>query len=151
MLLNIPSPTALVAQPLTGSLFCLNIYRQTDFSLRASEAFLFAFNGGQNIFQIVAVPQLGGPQTGKAFLPLSSQPETDTAAPNLLDFISAPLHQVEIFVQISGALRQCGINAMLFFNFISHPKNGLDVSGMLWVRLQLAPQPPDRVVHCVGA
>ena len=28
---------------------------------------------------------------------------------------------------------------MLFFNFISHPKDGLDVGGMLWVRLQLIP------------
>ena len=40
---------------------------------------------------------------------------------------------------------------MLFFNFISHPKNSLDVGGVLWVRLQLVPQAPDRVVHRVGA
>ena len=32
-----------------------------------------------------------------------------------------------------------GAFGMLFFNFISHPKNGLDVGGVLWVRLQLIP------------
>ena len=77
----------LVARPLTGSQLCLNIHRQTDFSLRASGAFFFALNGGQYIFQIVAVPQRRGPQTGKAFLSLTGQPEADTTAPNLLDFI----------------------------------------------------------------
>ena len=55
-------------------------------------------------------PQRGGPQTGKAFLSLPGQPETDTAAPNRLDLISGPLHQIEKFVQISGAFRQRSIN-----------------------------------------
>ena len=39
---------------------------QTDFPLRMSGAFFFTLNGGQNILQVVAVPQGGGPQTGKA-------------------------------------------------------------------------------------
>ena len=42
-------------------------------------------------------------------------------------------------------------SGMLFFNFISHSENGLDVCGVLGVRLQLASQPPDCVVHRVGA
>ena len=73
-------------------------------------AFFFALNGGQNILQVVAVPQRGGTQTGEAFLPLPGQPETDTAAPNLLDFISGPFHQNKKFIQIGGAFGQCGIN-----------------------------------------
>ena len=44
-----------------------------------------------------------------------------------------------------------GVFCMLFLNFISHPKNGLDIGGMLWVRLQFVPQAPDRVVHGIGA
>ena len=44
-----------------------------------------------------------------------------------------------------------GVFCMLFLNFISHPKNGLDVGGVLWVRLQLVPQAPDRIVHGVSA
>ena len=79
-------------------------------SFRAPGAFFFALNGGQNILQVVAVPQRGGSQTGKAFLSLPGQPETDTAAPNRLDLISGPLHQIEKFVQISGAFRQRSIN-----------------------------------------
>ena len=51
-----------------------------------------------------------GGQTGEAFLPLPGQPETDTAAPNLLDFISGPFHQNKKFIQIGGAFGQCGIN-----------------------------------------
>ncbi len=106
----------------------MNIYRQTGFPLRASGALLFAFNDVQNIFQIAAAPQRGGPQMGEAFLPLSGQPETDTAASNFFDLISAPLHQVEKIVQISGALRQRGIDDMLFLDFISHPKNSLSAA-----------------------
>ncbi|SJP05307.1 Uncharacterised protein [Clostridioides difficile] len=100
----------LIARPLTGGQLCLNIHRQTDFPLRASGAFFFAFNGSQYILQIVAVPQRGGPQAGKAFLPLSSQTEADTAAPHSFDFISGPLHQGKKFFQIGGALGQRGIN-----------------------------------------
>ena len=60
--------------------------------------------------QVVAVPPRGGTQTGEAFLPLPGQPETDTAAANLLDFISGPFHQGKKFIQIGGAFRQYSIN-----------------------------------------
>ena len=59
---------AFISRPLTGSQLCLNIHRQTDFPLRAPGAFFFALNGGQNILQVVAVPQRGSTQTGEAFL-----------------------------------------------------------------------------------
>ena len=101
----------LIARPLTGSQLRLNIHRQTDFPFRVPGAFFFALNGGQNILQVVAVPpQRGGTQTGEAFLSLPGQPEADTAAPNRLDLTPGPLHQIEKFVQISGAFCQCGIN-----------------------------------------
>ena len=61
--------------------------------------------------QVVAVPQRGGTQTGEAFLSLPGQPEADTSAPNRLDLIPGPLHQIEKFVQISGAFRQRSINS----------------------------------------
>ena len=104
-----------------------------------------------NMKHSYAERQHGGTLTSEAFLPLSGQPETDTTAPNILDFIFAPLYQTKKFIQNCGALCQYGINTMLFLNFISHPKNGLDVGGVLGVRFQFVPQAPNRVVHSVGA
>ena len=37
------------------------------------------------------------------------------------------------------------------YDLISHPENSFDIDGVFGVRLQLAPQTPDRVVHGVGA
>lgn len=44
-----------------------------------------------------------------------------------------------------------GVFDMLSLNFISHPKNGLNVAGVLGVRLQLVPQAPNDIIHGVGA
>lgn len=44
-----------------------------------------------------------------------------------------------------------GAFSLLFFDFVSHSKNSLNIGGVPGVRLQLVPQTPDCVVHGVGA
>ena len=39
----------------------------------------------------------------------------------------------------AGRPTASGAFGILSLNFVSHPKNSLDVGGVLWVRLQLVP------------